>query len=91
MPDAKPKIWVWIAADAALLQTSELLIITEGADAVGTDLSITVDETVFVSANEMEGITATKKIHKKYFKHFMLITFVSIYFLLTVTFYKFLS
>jgi len=36
------------------------LIITEGAEAVGTDLSTTVDETVFVSANAMEGNAAKK-------------------------------
>ena len=51
MPDAKPKICVCIAADAALLHTSLLLITIDGADAVGGALSTTVEETVvFVSA-----------------------------------------
>jgi hypothetical protein len=51
IPDAKPKICVCIAALAALLHTSLLLITTEGAEAVGGALSVTtVDDTVFVSA-----------------------------------------
>ena len=51
IPDANPKICVCIAADAALLQTSLLLITIDGADAVGGALSTTVEETVvFVSA-----------------------------------------
>jgi hypothetical protein len=68
-----------------------LFIITLGAEAVGTDLSVTtVDETVFVSAaNEMEGTITTKRTYKEYFKY--LIAFASTYVLSTVTFYRFLS
>ena len=51
IPDAIPKTWVCTAVDAAVLHMSELLTTTDGALAVGTDLSVTtVEETVFVSA-----------------------------------------
>ena len=51
IPDAIPKTWVCTAVDAAVLHISELFITTLGADAVGTDLSVTtVLDTVFVSA-----------------------------------------
>jgi len=67
MPDAKPKIWVCMAADAALLHTSLLLITIDGADAVGGALSTTVEETVvFVSAAyNIEGNSATKVVITK--------------------------
>tara|TARA_Y100000816_G_scaffold100806_1_gene70296 strand:- start:369 stop:743 length:375 start_codon:yes stop_codon:yes gene_type:complete len=66
-PDAKPKICVCIAADAALLHTSLLLITIDGADAVGGALSTTVEETVvFVSAAyNIEGNSATKAVITK--------------------------
>ena len=51
MPEANPKICVCIAAEAALLQTSLLLMTTLGALAVGGILSVTtVEDTVLVSA-----------------------------------------
>ena len=51
IPVATPSIWVWTAVDAAVLHISELLTTTDGAFAVGTDLSVTtVEDTVFVSA-----------------------------------------
>ena len=51
IPDAIPKTWVYTAVDAAVLHMSELLTTTDGALAVGTDLSVTtVEDTVFVSA-----------------------------------------
>ena len=51
IPDAIPSIWVCTAVEAAVLHMSELLTTTDGALAVGTDLSVTtVEDTVFVSA-----------------------------------------
>jgi hypothetical protein len=56
MPEANPSICVWIAALAALLHTSLLLITIDGADAVGGALSVTTVDDVFVSAaNNIEG------------------------------------
>ena len=43
-------MFVCIAPLVATIQTSELFTTTLGAEAVGTDLSITVELTVFVSA-----------------------------------------
>ena len=61
IPDANPKICVCIAADAALLHTSLLLITIDGAEAVGGALSVTTVEVVFVSAaNTIVGKNNTK-------------------------------
>ena len=71
IPDAIPKTWVCTAVDAAVLHISELLTTTDGAFAVGTDLSVTtVEDTVFVSADKTGfAITdiniITKNINKK--------------------------
>lgn len=80
IPDAKPKICVCIAALAALLHTSLLLITTEGAEAVGGALSVTtVDDTVFVSAAKVLNghadmrKTVVAKI-AKYFIYMLLVT-----------------
>ena len=67
MPDANPRIWVWMAALAVLLQTSELLITMDGAEAVGGVLSVT---TVLESAaDRIEGTKATKKTTRDSFKN----------------------
>ena len=50
IPVAIPSMFVCIAPLVATIQTSELFTTTLGAEAVGTDLSITVLLTVFVSA-----------------------------------------
>ena len=50
MPEANPSICVWIAALAALLHTSLLLITIDGALAVGGALSVTTVDVVLVSA-----------------------------------------
>tara|TARA_Y100000996_G_scaffold323906_1_gene259939 strand:- start:470 stop:763 length:294 start_codon:yes stop_codon:yes gene_type:complete len=73
IPDANPKICVCMAADAALLHTSLLLITIDGAEAVGGALSTTVDETVvFVSAAyNIEGSSATKAVITKSLKAFI--------------------
>src|SRR6056300_854328 len=51
-PDAKPNTGDCTPAEYADLQTSLLFTTTDGADAVGTDLSVTTvpDTVVFVSA-----------------------------------------
>ena len=71
MPDAKPRICVCIAADAALLHTSLLLITIDGAEAVGGALSTTVEETVVEEAieqknEESQSSTDNKKNIKDY-------------------------
>ena len=59
MPEANPRIWVWMAALAVDLHTSLLLITSDGAEAVGGALSVT---TVLESAaNRLAGINAAKK------------------------------
>jgi len=50
IPVAIPSMFVCIAPLVATIQISELFTTTLGAEAVGTDLSITVLLTVFVSA-----------------------------------------
>mgnify|MGYP001312698170 CR=1 FL=1 len=79
IPDANPKICVCIAAEAALLHTSLLLMTTLGALAVGGALSVTtVEDTVFVSAAHIVvGINVIKAIIKKALIY--LISFLSIY------------
>jgi len=62
MAEAIPNIWVCTAPLVAVLHTSELLTTTLGADAVGTDLSVTtVELTVFVSAAKAEFIKELRK------------------------------
>jgi len=54
-------MFVCIAPLVATIQISELFTTTLGAEAVGTDLSITVELTVFVSAPNAEFIMLFKK------------------------------
>ena len=62
IPEAMPSMFVCIAPLVATIQISELFTTTLGALAVGTDLSITVELTVFVSALLVSVATATKVI-----------------------------
>ena len=54
-------MFVCIAPLVATIQTSELFTTTLGAEAVGTDLSITVELTVFVSAPNAVFIILLRK------------------------------
>ena len=70
IPDAIPTIPVCIPALYALLQTSELLTTTDGADAVGGVLSVTTveDTVVLVSApNTMKGVRHNISSKKNFF------------------------
>jgi len=84
MAEAIPNIWVCTAPLVAVLHTSEFLTTTLGADAVGTDLSVTtVELTVLVSAPRAEFIKELKRkkikaeIHKPINKGFHIIVIAS--------------
>ena len=65
-PEANPNICVWIATDDALLQTSLLFTLIEGAEAVGGVLSVTtVEETVVFVFSANACVDTKQRMHTK--------------------------
>ena len=94
-PDDKPNTGDCTPAEYADLQTSELLTTTDGADAVGTDLSVTTvpDTVVLVSALQrgfMRKILNIKTIKYfiEFFRPFVVLIFIQGVKIFTVVYYS---